>query len=96
MIRTRGRKLQKRRALHFSHFPLCEHCQAKGRLTVATELDHIIPLDKGGEDNDPANWQGLCSECHKAKTAKDMGYKQKHQIGEDGWPVGVGNKLSGS
>jgi 5-methylcytosine-specific restriction endonuclease McrA len=63
------------------------HCDAKGRVTPATELDHIIPLHKGGEDNDPDNWQGLCAECHKDKTAQDLGHKVKQQIGLDGWPV---------
>lgn len=92
MKRTRGRKLQERRALFFSHYPLCKHCQAEGRITIATELDHITPLDKGGEDDDPDNWQGLCRECHRAKTAKDMGYREKATIGSDGWPVGVGKK----
>lgn len=86
--RLRGRRLQERRSLYFAHNPLCKHCQDAGRITVATELDHIKALDNGGEDDDPNNWQGLCSDCHKTKTAKDMGYTPKQTIGIDGWPVG--------
>lgn len=35
---------------------------------VATEIDHIIELDKGGT-NDLDNLQPLCKACHKAKTS---------------------------
>lgn len=86
--RISGRRLQKRRALYREYEPLCVICKAQGKYTPWAELDHIKALDNGGEDDDPSNWQGLCIACHKAKTAKDMGYKQKHQIGADGWPVG--------
>jgi 5-methylcytosine-specific restriction protein A len=85
--RLRGRKLQQRREGWFRYHPLCVHCDAKGRVTPATELDHIKPLHEGGEDNDPDNWQGLCADCHRDKTAKDMGYRPKHQVGADGWPI---------
>lgn len=84
--RVRGRKLQQRRATHFRLFPLCMACEAKGRVTIATELDHIVPLFKGGSD-EPENWAGLCTECHKVKTATDMGHKPRVTIGLDGWPV---------
>lgn len=53
--------------------PLCVTCQAKGLVTVATELDHIIP--HRGDQNvfwDRNNWQGLCKPCHGAKTAAGM------------------------
>jgi 5-methylcytosine-specific restriction endonuclease McrA len=50
------------------------------------ELDHIEPLHAGGLDI-PTNRQGLCEECHKAKTIKDLGYKKKERIGLDGYPV---------
>ena len=33
------------------------------------EVDHVIPLDKGGDPWDPANLQALCRGCHVAKTA---------------------------
>ena len=90
--RISGRRLQRIRDHHFRHNPLCVRCLEKGRVRLWTELDHIEPLKAaGGKGEDvPENRQGLCSECHAAKTAEDMGYKYwpKVVIGTDGWPVG--------
>ncbi|WP_258050237.1 HNH endonuclease [Streptomyces finlayi] len=36
------------------------------------DIDHVVPLAKGGEDVDE-NVQALCKLCHKAKTAMDFG-----------------------
>jgi 5-methylcytosine-specific restriction protein A len=36
------------------------------------DIDHVLPLSKGGEDVD-SNVQPLCKACHKAKTAIDFG-----------------------
>lgn len=69
--RIRGRALQEIRAAHFRAHPLCVHCVALGRVRLATDLDHIDALINGGTDT-PGNRQGLCSECHKAKTAEDL------------------------
>lgn len=60
------------RARVLSDNPLCVHCKASDRLSLATEVDHIKPLHKGGTD-DYDNLQGLCTACHEVKTAKDMG-----------------------
>jgi 5-methylcytosine-specific restriction enzyme A len=65
---------------------LCVHCQAKGLTKQAEELDHIIPLFKGGS-NEAENLQGLCKECHLKKTCEDLGINYKPEIGIDGWPV---------
>lgn len=44
-----------------------------GRIkAVATEVDHIVPLSKGGPDS-AHNKQGLCRECHRLKTLADGG-----------------------
>jgi len=50
---------------------LCQHCLRQGVVTVATDVDHIIPLSRGGARLDPANLQGLCETCHNRKTAAD-------------------------
>ena len=42
----------------------CRRCGRAGRL----EVDHVIPVDKGGAVLDPANAQTLCRGCHIAKT----------------------------
>ena len=66
--------------------PLCVMCKASGRVTLATQVDHIVALVNGGEDNH-GNRQALCSECHKAKTRRDLGQRERPLIGLDGWPV---------
>lgn len=70
--RIRGRKLQNMRQRHFTEFPLCVACHARGRVTLAQELDHIEPLHLGGT-NEPDNLQGLCIPCHQIKTARENG-----------------------
>jgi 5-methylcytosine-specific restriction endonuclease McrA len=75
ILRLRGRRLQERNGLFLAENPLCRHCLDKGRVSPAVEVDHIIPLFKGGLDVHE-NWQGLCIPCHKTKTALDMNYKQ--------------------
>lgn len=65
--RMTGRRLQRARASLFAREPLCVLCKAQGRVTVATIRDHIIPLAEGGQDVS-SNTQGLCGDCHEAKT----------------------------
>jgi 5-methylcytosine-specific restriction protein A len=57
--RITGRRLQKMRADLFAREPLCAECRRAGRVTLATQRDHIIPLCEGGLD-DETNEQGLC------------------------------------
>lgn len=45
-------------------------CAGCGRITTALEVDHVVPLWKGGADTD-GNLQCLCRECHSAKTASE-------------------------
>jgi 5-methylcytosine-specific restriction enzyme A len=47
---------------------VCVTCKKIGRITLAAEVDHIIPLELGGSDGD-ANKQSLCRACHTEKTA---------------------------
>ena len=46
----------------------CLDC--KNMLDASYEVDHIIPLYKGG-DNECANLQALCRNCHGSKTIHD-------------------------
>jgi 5-methylcytosine-specific restriction protein A len=50
----------------------------------AEELDHIVPLFKGGT-NDEDNLQGLCKKCHAEKTKRDLNLRTG--VGVDGWPI---------
>lgn len=62
---------QRLRAAHLARYPLCEGCDAMGRLTPANTVDHRTPVSEGG----PAfpGHDGLasyCPSCHGAKTAR--------------------------
>jgi len=74
------------RASVLSANPLCAKCSERNRITAATEVDHIVPLHKGGTD-DLDNLQSLCHDCHAEKTAAEQGKRRKPEIGLDGWPV---------
>lgn len=65
--RITGRKLQRMRASLFTREPLCAECSRHGRVTLATQRDHIVPLAEGGAD-DESNEQGLCHSCHEEKS----------------------------
>ena len=65
--RVTGRRLQAMRAELFSNNPLCAECQKHGRVTLATQRDHIKPLAEGGAD-EIDNTQGLCDDCHDRKS----------------------------
>ena len=51
--------------------PLCRMCQAVGRTTIATVVDHVKP-HKGDETLfwDQANWSPLCKPCHDGAKAE--------------------------
>jgi predicted HNH restriction endonuclease len=49
----------------------CFHC--KSILDYTYEIDHIVPLCKGGT-NDINNLQALCRNCHGKKTYNDLNF----------------------
>lgn len=49
---------------------LCQICKAKGKVTPATEVDHIKPKFEGGKD-ELTNLQAICDVCHKIKTKQE-------------------------
>jgi len=73
---TYGYQWRKRRSLYISRHPLCELCEAAGRLTPATVVHHRIPVDQSGSDHED-NLQSLCVSCHNGLTVtstnRDLG-----------------------
>jgi 5-methylcytosine-specific restriction protein A len=67
--RAYGRSWDKIRAAVLAQQPLCVACEQQGRLTAASEVDHVISLARGGS-HERANLQSLCKSCHSRKTAK--------------------------
>lgn len=65
-----GREHERLRKQVLREEPLCRACKAEGRVTATTVADHIVPLSRGGT-TERRNYQGLCDDCHKAKTAAE-------------------------
>ena len=64
----------------------CSECKATGRIRLASEVDHILPKAKGGND-DLSNLQAIHPECHRLKSLNDQGYTPRAYVGVDGWPM---------
>lgn len=64
---TQWRKL---RAVKLMASPLCEMCDRQGRVKVAEAVDHIKPINQGGDPFPPLDGlMALCSRHHNEKTA---------------------------
>ena len=81
--RIRGRALQRLRAQVLTDNPLCTACLKVGRVTVATDVDHIVALVNNG-NNELTNMQGLCSACHIDKTRLDLGQEPRAVFDSNG------------
>jgi len=68
--------------------PLCAMCKRRGEVSVATEVDHIIP-HRGDLEVfwDTGNWQGLCKPDHDSVKAFIEANGYSKEIGDDGWPI---------
>jgi len=75
----KGDTLQRMRMELFRRNPLCVSCETHGRVTLATQRDHIIPLAEGGADT-VENTQGLCVKCHDTKSLeeRERGTRRKY------------------
>jgi 5-methylcytosine-specific restriction endonuclease McrA len=68
-------------------FPLCATCEARGVLTLATEVDHIV-VAKGDMRllRSSDNLRSLCKACHSRKTrGQSRGYS--NDVDLDGYPT---------
>ncbi|EJW94011.1 HNH endonuclease [gut metagenome] len=83
MIHT-ARWLRLRRDVLTDH-PLCVRCKTEGRLRSATEVHHVVPVERALtlEEKerlmfDRHNLQALCHDCH-VRTHTEMGRGGKRQ-----------------
>lgn len=65
------------RALQLFNFPWCQECFKNEIYEEAEQVDHIIPLEDGGEPFDPGNLQSLCFRCHVLKSAEENRQRMK-------------------
>lgn len=63
--------------------PICQRCEAEGRLTPATEVHHVRPVEEAFSKvervqrmYDPHNVRALCHDCH-VKTHTELGRSGK-------------------
>lgn len=61
---------QLRNSIITKHAGLCQVCLKQDRVTLATEVDHILSKANGGTDEDN-NLQAICKTCHRIKTITD-------------------------
>ena len=69
---------------------LCQPCKREDRLTLAQQVDHIVPVSKGG-GNEDVNLESTCLACHQEKTRADLGLKQVTACDASGLPVAAGH-----
>jgi 5-methylcytosine-specific restriction protein A len=63
-----GGRWQRLRAMFLRAHPLCVECARADRITVATDVHHIVAKRAGGSDDD-SNLMALCHACHSRITA---------------------------
>lgn len=77
-----SRWLRLRREVLSLH-PICQRCEAEGRLTAASEVHHVRPVEEAFSKAErerrmynPLNLQALCHDCH-VKTHTELGRSGK-------------------
>lgn len=73
-----GYRWQKARERHLQAHPLCVMCEAEGRTTVATVVDHRA-AHRGNETLfwDETNWQSLCASHHSSDKQREENEEQR-------------------
>ena len=66
--------------------PLCEACKRRDKVTAGQVVDHIKPINSGGEHLklDLSNLQTLCHPCHNSKSGKEGWEYRKKGYGGGG------------
>lgn len=58
----------------------CHWCRIKGKRTQATQVDHIVELDRGGDPFDRSNLVSSCSSCNASRGARFVNQKTAQRI----------------
>jgi len=73
--RNRGRYIKKN--------PLCVVCQAEGKINAGHVVDHITPINEGGEKYKWFNLQTMCHSHHNQKSGRESQRAQKRKKEND-------------
>ena len=74
--RKYGREWKRVRDRYVRKHPLCERCLKEGRMTPVEEVHHILPVNRGGT-NDESNLMSVCKSCHN-KIHNELGDRHMH------------------
>jgi 5-methylcytosine-specific restriction endonuclease McrA len=77
--RKRWERLRERK-LTEDPFCQCPQCQAEGRWRLADEVDHVVPVERGGGMFDWNNLRSMSKQCHSRKTLREDVLKQPARI----------------
>ena len=82
---------RKARAKYLQSHPYCWDCALIHMRVRANEVDHIVPIEKGGAPLDPANFRARCKTHHSQKTlVLDVKKPRRTKLvttGIDGYPI---------
>lgn len=60
---------QRLRQRKIAEFPLCEPCRRRGKLEIASCVDHVIAISAGGHPFPGLDeLMSMCQSCHSVKT----------------------------
>jgi len=78
---------QRLRKFQLIQHPLCKFCLARGIVTAANVVDHVVPHKGDWTDFVTGELQSLCGPCHNsAKRQVELrGYRL--DVGVDGYPI---------
>lgn len=86
--RGRGNRRYRRLRLRvLREQPLCAVCGVRASI----EVDHIVPLYRGGSLMSRSNLQGVCLGCHALKSGGDR--RRVRGALADGTPISLGNAV---
>lgn len=60
------------RKMYLILHPLCEMCEAEGRIIPAQEVHHKVALRDGGARLDSDNLMAVCRSCHHKLTQEEI------------------------
>ena len=68
------------RRLILSEDDECHWCRLKGKRTKATQVDHIVELDRGGDPYERSNLVSSCASCNASRGARFVNQKTAQRI----------------
>lgn len=98
MTRRRSLSPTKRFRLFQERGGVCHLCAGKIQVGEGWEVEHVIPIALGGDDDD-ANCMLAHTKCHSVKTRKDLAdiaKAKRRERGRFGIPARKGRPMPGS